>query len=952
MRATNEGLWDWDLLTNDVYFSPRWKEMIGYGDEEIPHRFEEWERRVHPNDLDDVRATINAYLSGVSTSYEVEHRLAHKDGTYRWICARGVVICNDHGEATRFVGSHADISERKSAEQALRQSRSRYQDLVNTIDGIVWEADASTMQFTFVSEQAERLIGYPSDHWLGETTFWHDHLHPDDQKRAVEFFDAATAEKRNYELEYRMIAADGRTVWLRDIVTVVIENDVAVKLRGVMVDIARQKKAEQQVHRRDDMLEAVRFAAERFLNPTIRWDESVNQVLERLGCATGVSRVFIFENYPGPDGEVWATYTHEWVASNDWSVIDRPQLKAASYTDLGVGRWAGIFRRGESLHGHVRDLPASERQEPEAEGTLSYTLVPIFVNGEWWGLIGFDECVQERDFSAMEHDALKAAADTLGAALGRRRVEEELRESQRSLSTLLSNLPGMAYRCRNQADWRMEFISDGSVELTGYQPHDLVDNRLIAYADLIHPKDRTWVWQDVQAALAAGQPIQVTYRIITAAGAQKWVMEQGRGVKDENGHLEALEGIVTDVTDRVHAHHRLEQRVDERTRELATLLNVSASVASTLELQPLLSVILDQFEQVVDHCAAAIFSLDGEHHLRLLDYRGPMSRTDLNWIWSLSEIGHSREVIRRRKPVIIPDVRADTALARAFRDKAMHDLGEVPEYISSWMGVPLIVREKAIGLLAVDSSELDAYTPQHAELALAFATHAAVAIENARLYEEAQGKAVLEERQRLARELHDSVSQALFGIGLGARTARTLLDQDPANATAPLDYVLSLAEAGLTEMRALIFELRPEALEQEGLAAALEKQVAALRARYGIEVKTTLVEDLHPPAPVQEALYRIAQEGLHNTVKHAHASAVELSLDDEGHAVILRVADNGKGFDASGSFPGHLGLRTMRERAESLGGTLRIASSPGSGTRIQVEIPLADTARRNGNVQS
>ncbi len=707
------------------------------------------------------------------------------------------------------------------------------------------------------------------------------------------------------------------------------------------VGTSGQADAEQELHHRAAILDAVRFAAERFLTHTATWDDSVDQVLERLGRATDVSRVYIFENYPGPDGEVWATNTHEWVASEDLSVIGLPQLKALSYKDIGFGRWLDVFARGESMYSHVRDLPAGERTELEAEGTLSIALVPICIDGEWWGFVGFDECARERVFSAMERDALKAAADTLGAALGRRRADEELRKSQRSMATLLSNLPGMAYRCRNESAWPMEFISDGSIALTGYHPHELVGNRVIAYADIIHPEDRAWVWRDVQAALAANQPFRITYRIVTAAGPQKWVMEQGRGIRDEDGQLEALEGIVPDVTDRVHARHQLEQRVEERTHELATLLNVSASVASTLELQPLLSVILDQFEQVVDHCAAAIFSLDNDEDLRLLDYRGPMAHADLNWIWPLSEIGHSREVIRRRAPVIIPDVRADTPLAKAFRDKAVHDLGEVPDYISSWMGVPLIVRERTIGILAVDGGELNAYTPQHAELALAFATHAAVAIENARLYEEAQGKAVLEERQRLARELHDSVSQALFGIGLGARTARTLLDQDPVKVAAPLDYVLSLAEAGLTEMRALIFELRPEALEQEGLAAALEKQVAALTARYGIAVEVKIEDGLSTSTAVDEALYRIAQEALHNTMKHAYATRVDLHLSGSASGVALCIADNGRGFDASGSFPGHLGLRTMRERAERLGGTLQITSTPDNGTRIEAQVPCS-----------
>jgi signal transduction histidine kinase len=201
-------------------------------------------------------------------------------------------------------------------------------------------------------------------------------------------------------------------------------------------------------------------------------------------------------------------------------------------------------------------------------------------------------------------------------------------------------------------------------------------------------------------------------------------------------------------------------------------------------------------------------------------------------------------------------------------------------------------------------------------------------------------EAALEERQRLARELHDSVSQALYGIALGTKAAREWLEDDPAEAAESLDYVLTLAEAGITEMRALIFELRPESLESEGVIAALEKQAAALEARHGIEVEADLCNEPEAPLETKEALYRIAQEALHNIVKHARASSVEIKMESDSGRVTLEISDDGVGFDANGEFPGHLGLRSMRERASRLGGTLKMESAPGKGTRICTRIPI------------
>jgi signal transduction histidine kinase len=191
-------------------------------------------------------------------------------------------------------------------------------------------------------------------------------------------------------------------------------------------------------------------------------------------------------------------------------------------------------------------------------------------------------------------------------------------------------------------------------------------------------------------------------------------------------------------------------------------------------------------------------------------------------------------------------------------------------------------------------------------------------------------------RPRRARALHDSVSQALYGIALGARTARTLLDRDAARAVEPVDYVLSLAEAGLAEMRALIFELRPESLEIEGLVAALDKQIAATSARYNIAVEAALGEEPALSLGNKEVFYRIGQEALHNIVKHSRATQASVRLAASNGDVTMEISDNGVGFDAGQSFPGHIGLVSMAERAGSIGARLEVESTPGKGTTVRI----------------
>ena len=390
------------------------------------------------------------------------------------------------------------------------------------------------------------------------------------------------------------------------------------------------------------------------------------------------------------------------------------------------------------------------------------------------------------------------------------------------------------------------------------------------------------------------------------------------------------------------SYEQLEQRVAERTRELSSLLEISHTVASTLHLKPLLGLILDQLKLVIDSTGSSILTVEGEE-LVFLDHRGPLPQEQLIRLrFSLAALGPIWQTIASGESVLIEDVYDELPQAQALRVTLGDHLATTFQYVQSWMAVPLRLREQVSGMLVLTSSRVQAFSEHQTTLALAIANQAAIAIENARLYEQAQELAAVEERQKLARELHDSVSQALYGIALGAHSARALLKRDPGLVDEPLEYILSLAGTGLAEMRALIFELRPESLETEGLVAALNKQAAAVQARHEVQVETELCDEPNLSLKVKQELYRVAQEALHNTIKHAGASQVKVQLGRTDEAIILEIRDNGRGFDSAGSFPGHLGLLSMQERIGHLEGVLSIESTPGEGTTIRARVPARE----------
>src|SRR3954449_6295674 len=262
--------------------------------------------------------------------------------------------------------------------------------------------------------------------------------------------------------------------------------------------------------------------------------------------------------------------------------------------------------------------------------------------------------------------------------------------------------------------------------------------------------------------------------------------------------------------------------------------------------------------------------------------------------------------------------------------------------MASFLGVPIVSRGGILGAFYVTDKEgAPHFSAEDQRLIEMLAAHAAIAIENARLYERSRELSAIEERNRLARDLHDSVVQKLFGLGLAAQSAATLLDREPAAARAEVERLQELAADAVGELRSLVFQLRPAAIESEGLAAALAKHVEVLRRVHHLPIELDAGGSARVRPGVDEEVFRIAQEALHNALRHAGAGRLEVRLREDDEALALRVRDDGVGFDPDDPArrSRSLGLTSMEERAAALGGRLDIASRPGAGTTITLEVP-------------
>ena len=492
-----------------------------------------------------------------------------------------------------------EIEERKRIEKELKSSEEQLRILFEYAPDAFYLND---LQGRFIdgNRVAEEVIGYKKEEMIGKNFLHLNLLPPEYVPKAVGLLAKNREGQRTGPDEFTLYRGDGSKAAVEISTYPVTIGDEVVVL-GIGRDVTYRKQAEEALHRKDAILEAVSYSGEKLLK-TPNWGENIREILAHLGEAAEASRVYIFETAVNENGSVAISQRYEWVGPGVAAQIDNPELQNFSLESYGFQRWGEIMGRGEPIRGLVRDFPGSEQAVLAEQDIQSLLAVPIMNGLKWWGFIGFDECRYEREWSDAEVDALKTAAQGLGAAIQRTDADKALKDSEARYRQLIEHAPAGIYEI-DFISGLFTSVNDVMCNYTGYTKEEFL---ALSPLDILSEQSRKIYLGRVQMALAGEDVPETTiYQLKAKHGREMWAMINANWVFDENGLPIGARVVAQDITDRKRAEDALRDS-EKRYRLLAE--NIT-DVLWTMDMDMRINYITPSIERLSGYSTDEIMAL-------------------------------------------------------------------------------------------------------------------------------------------------------------------------------------------------------------------------------------------------------------------------------------------------------------------------------------------------------
>ncbi len=439
LQGNNDGIWDWNVKTNEVFYSTRWKEMLGYEEQEISNHLDEWSSRVHPDDIGWVKQVIQDHFEQKTPFYISEYRILCKDGTYKWILDRGQALWDEEGHVVRMAGSHSDITERKLSEEKLRQSEERFQFLARATTDVVWDWDLLKNNVWW-NNNVQTLFGYLPGEIGNSANGWYEKIHPNDRQRIFDNVHAAVERKQQaWSDEYRFCRSDGSYAYIFDRGYIVHDRTGnPVRMIGAMMDISDRKRAQEELQRQN--MRSRLFADITLkIRQSLQIDEILQTSVTEVQKLLNADRVVIFKLL----SEGYGSIVKEAVVPGFPVIIGENIIDPCfneAYIDKYKSGRVGIISNIEE--GELEPCYLEMLQRYAIKANL---VVPILQHNKLWGLLIAHQCAHPRDWNESETELLRQLADQIGIALAQAKLLEQETRQREELSRSNSELQEFAF---------------------------------------------------------------------------------------------------------------------------------------------------------------------------------------------------------------------------------------------------------------------------------------------------------------------------------------------------------------------------------------------------------------------------------------------------------------------------------------------------------------------------